>query len=448
MHVVDLLFTCFTRLAISPVAGLVVALPNGQATANSMNGTRISSTGCSPVPVPDSPPFARQDSVRDCEGVPTIGENEVVVMMKSYHAAYNRYPRVSKMEAATHMSHDMAKYTYKMMHRNCPIAFPPPDWTNPARCNLVAVIKSGQTRSFIKCPKLLDYWNTVMSAFRRAGREPVIFAVFDEHSTSPKRAGVPQVAHKDEQQAIGEVLRRLVRDHRVAYLSGQGSMEAHRAKVVDPRIKAILTPWNRSETAMFNGGAQAGYMKWIVGLDLMLKYERENPQICFSHVLHTRPDYVWTSWMNPSVLKDGLTHLHDAAFIVNDAAAIMPREAAGAYFSTFAMNRALHGGKSKWAALLRGLVHTAGAGGLLPPAASLAYHGILFAGEGLDFPTGSLKYPGFVQTDQLGFFVREDNQNGPCVENQHFSTVFGLPQCAKSFHNDLLEFAPSPWAGV
>lgn len=443
MHVAGWFFVLFFELIVNPGVGLNVALRHAHATTGLLNDTWNELN----IGVPNShiirssPPFASQDSVKNCEGVPTIEENEVVTMLKSYYAAYHREQNVQLLATQGRIPVEMAKFVYKTMHRNCPVAFPAPNTMNPASCQHVAIIKSGQTRSFIKSTKLLNYWQSVMNAFRQAGREPVIFAVLDENSVSPGRKGVPKVSHNDKQELIEQVFKTLVRDHRSAYLSGQGSMDAHRSKVTNPNIKKILTPANKSEANQFGGGAQAGYMKWIIGLDLMLQYERENPNICFSHVIHTRPDYVWTSWKDPNVLKNGLMKLNDAAYIVNDAAAIMPREAAGAYFSTFALQRALKSGKSKWAALLRGLVHTAGAGGLLPPAAVLAYHGILFAGEGLDFATGSLAYPGFEQTKKEGFFVRED-QNGPCVENEHFSKVFDEPVCGASFHNDLWERIP------
>merc|ERR1719210_360258 len=118
-------------------------------------------------------------------------------------------------------------------------------------------------------------------------------------------------------------------------------MIGHAERVQDPNLRDIITPISKKEAKKMGEGFECGYMKLVIGLDMLLQYENTHKNVCFSHVLRARPDYVFLNWQDPAYLRFVWAQLTDVVYMINDVAAMMPREHAGPYFTSFLMHRAL-----------------------------------------------------------------------------------------------------------
>lgn len=365
-----------------------------------------------------------------CDTVPDLTQDDVMAMCRAYHASYHREIELQIMQNITRMPFELAKSVHAQMQRICDDVFPPPVHSGPCNENYVAVIMTGSSH-FLMQPGILKYWRQVSDSIHQVGRELVVFAVLDERSELPVTRGATRMFHDDDPNAIKEILATVTKQSQEVFLSGDTSVETHASKVSNPQLKDLLTIKNTSDAKLYNDAVQAQFMKWIIGLDMMLNYENSMGSICFSHVIHSRPDFVWMALIEPNLMQAAFHYITDVAYIIHSEAAIMPRRLAGAYFTTFAMQRALDRGNAYAARILHDIVHTAGHGNLLASTSMLAYHGIMFAGEGLDFPGGRLPYAGFNTADTVGFSVWP-TQAGFCVNEVVGSSYLNVPRCADS----------------
>lgn len=371
--------------------------------------------------------------LKSCIDKPPILSNDTVAdILDGYDAAYFRRDRLTFLEKHLNFTHEDAKIGYAEMYRRCrPMFFQ--ECRNP---NAVALIMSGQTRSFLN-PEVLLYWKRVVDAIRTSGRLPVLFAVLDEVSLSRFKPGTPSVKHNDSIQVLQQVLTELDAGSNFVFLHGKTSMDVHASYVMDPALRKLLTPADDREAKYMGAGSECGFMKMAIGLDLMLQYERFT-QTCFSHVFRARPDYVFLNWEHPSYLAKVWNKLDDMVYMINDVVAMMPREHAGAYFTTFLMHRAIKNATQKAAKdMLDSFVRNGRGGSLGQPTTWVAYNGIMFAGHGLEIDTWKgIQWAGEIDDDDIedlhthGFLVRE-NEHGNCLGNE--STLIehniSLPLC-------------------
>lgn len=372
--------------------------------------------------------------LKNCGDEPPILTNDTIMgILDVYDASYHRAQRLKFLEAHMNISHSDAKISYTDMHRRCKPMF-------VRECtykNAVAIILSGQTRSFLN-PEVLLYWQRVLHAIRSSGRLPVIFAVLDEISVSRVQPGKNLVKHNDSIKVLRKVLSDLDAGSNFVFLHGNSSMAEHARYVMDPGIRKMLTPSNDAETKYMGGGSECSFMKMVVGLDLLLQYERYT-NTCFSHVFRARPDYVFLNWERPAYLEKVWAELDDVVYLINDVAAMMPREYAGVYFTTFLMHRTIKNPTQKAQKdLLDSFVRNGRRGSLGQPTTWMAYHGIIFTGHGLELDSWKgEEWAGEINDDDLaegethGFMVREDAKLGNCIgkESTLITHNVSLPIC-------------------
>lgn len=428
-----MLFTTFAHfgLLVNPAVSLHFGLLSGENLGNKYSS--IEKTHVDQKHLGTSN-LLRVRELQSCGDEPPILTNDTIAdLLDVYDASYYRAQRLKFLEDQTGMPHSDAKICYTDMYRRCK-----PMFVNECTYkNSVALIMSGQTRAFIN-PEVLLYWKRVLNAIRSSGREPVIFAVLDEISVSRVQKGQDLVKHNDSITVLRKVLTDLDAGSNFVFLHGNTTMVEHARNVVDPTIKKMLTPANDAEGKHIGAGSECSFMKMAVGLDLLLQYERHT-NTCFSHVFRARPDYVFLPWERQAYLEKVWTELDDVVYMINDVAAMMPRDYAGVYFTTFLMHRTLKNATQKTQKdLLDSFVRNGRGGSLGQPTTWMAYHGVIFTGHGLELDSwkgeqwaGEINDDDLAEDDTHGFIVREDNKLGNCLgrESTLVSHNIRLPLC-------------------
>lgn len=333
-----------------------------------------------------------------CEGLPEIDKEKVMSILQTIEASYHRHERVAFMKMYTTSSLDITKFAYSDMYRTCKIAF------HQSACNdtsnNVAIVLTGKTRYFMN-QAILQFWKGVISAARASGRMPILLTVFDES----EEKGVPK-------------------------MSLVSRMEDFASKVKNPKLKSILTPIDEKEAAWFQEPAASDHRRRVIVLDSILQYEK-NHDVCFSHIIYGRPDYIYPQWTNVNTLAYAWDHMNDVSYLVGNMTAIIPRRAAGAFFTTFAMHRTL---QNEYFKSLLSNFFTDGDDGLMQPSTNLAYHGYLFAGSQLKTKYKTIPYPGFDDNHEPGFFITETGVDQYCVQRDQRKWV-NLPACSEEAYN-------------
>lgn len=294
---------------------------------------------------------------------------------------------------------------------------PSPLFGAPARSAIrddrLAVVVAGMTRSFITAP-MQAYWHQLVAALRRSQREPVVFAALSLESFY--RGWTPGVYRHHNASEATAVLDALGVVYRVRSYTGGAWLDAAR-QACHPALRQAMTPPGFARRQV---PGNHGFARRVVALDLLLRYELETGH-SFGHVLFLRPDT-----MNPPLLDvDALARMwatQHIVVLVNDQLSVAPRALAGYLLAAFVMNRvmgfqtfeksevrspptrasvelqAFHDlpvfSAQAWPAHVLRRLYTSllapNAGSLVQPTTFLAYHGVLFAGSGLEFRPNTL----------------------------------------------------------
>lgn len=387
-------------IVLGPALGLLVGSDPAEATpGNHPQDAASQARALTAVPLANMEDPADVDyKLKICDGLPEIDKEKVMSILQTIEASYHRHERVSFMKMYTTSSLDITKFAYSDMYRTCKVSY----FQDSQSCNAttssnhVAVVMTGKTRYFMN-QAILQFWKGVVGAVRASGRSPVLLTVFDE--------------------AEGTGL---------DTMSLMSRMEDFASKVKNPKLRSILTPLDEREAAWFQEPTASDHRRRVIVLDSVLQYE-QNHDICFSHILYGRPDYIYPQWTNVNTLAYAWAHMSDVTYLVGNLTAIIPRRAAGAFFTTFAMHRTL---QNEYFKSLLGNFFSDGDDGLLQPSTNLAYHGYLFAGSQLKTKYKSIPYPGFDDHNEPGFFVGEQGPGQYCVSDTAQQRWVQLPVCA------------------
>ena len=261
---------------------------------------------------------------------------------------------------------------------------PTPLFGAPARSRIredrLAVAIAGMTRSFETAP-MIEYWRRLLAAVRVSSREPVLFAALSLESSYN---GWPSSSIRlHNATALRATLARLGADFRMSAFTGRTWADAAK-RVCHPVLRdALSPPYAKTQSSPGN----FGLMRRAIALDLLLQYEVEMGS-SFEHVLFVRPDGMTPQLLDANALSRMWT-VPDTVILVNDQVAVAPRALAGYYLAASIMNRHLFGmAPELWPAEALKRLHTSlikpNPGSLVQPTTFLAYHGVMFAGLGLE----------------------------------------------------------------
>ena len=258
----------------------------------------------------------------------------------------------------------------------------------------VALVIAGQTRSFTS-PAVHSAFTAMVSMLRPA--EAAVMAVLSTESTNrgDLRPGGWAAETRFTTRALTAVLSSFDIPHRAHYLSNSAGAAEAAAACHDRGLRSLLMAGSQSRT--LQQGFHNSHIKRVVALDLLLSYERStlrSPE----RVLFLRPDIAYT--LAPSALATACSR---GVYVSNDVFASMPRGLAGYYLTSYAMLLSIHGvGVAPPNATLLGQAKEAaspeerGLGGLVGmPHFHLAYHGVPFAGTGLEMLPNHIDCAGY-----------------------------------------------------
>lgn len=259
----------------------------------------------------------------------------------------------------------------------------------------VAVLTAGMTRSFLSEPVQASF-RALLKQLKLLQGQPVLMAALDLVSANRKDKvpGVKPSPRLFTRASLDGALRSFGVPWRARYLSFGNLLSAAELASTDCNHRQLCALLNiTTDPASSTKGCSGvclGIAKRLLAFDLLLSYERDT-QSSPEHVLFMRPDVLYV--FSP---HDPVAALCRAVYVKNDLFAAMPRAYAGYYFTYFATcSRAL---RRIDTAADQALVHelknavSPDHGGLVcMPHFHLAYHGVPFAGDGLEMSPPTIK---------------------------------------------------------
>ena len=259
----------------------------------------------------------------------------------------------------------------------------------------VALLIAGQTRSFMSPPIRSSLTNLID---KMSPAEIAIMAVLTTLSTNrgDQRPGgwSATTSFKDEQ--LDWALQSYGIPWRARYLRSVSNFSEAVAGCANHKLRDLLS--RASNAISVHGGLHNSLVKRVLAFDLLLAYERA-VQKTPKQVLFLRPDVLYLSSAQPADTSCS------AVFVINDVFASMPRNFAGRYFTSFAMDYSIHDGLMNSTLLQEAKEAVSPSaqklGGLvLMPHFHLAYYGVPFAGHGLEMAPNDIDCAGYEQSSR------------------------------------------------
>ena len=247
----------------------------------------------------------------------------------------------------------------------------------------VALSVAGLVRSFLTTP-VQTFWLRMVEAMQHTQRPPIVFGYLGLHG---QRTSL-------EKQQINNAFRALHIEHHLI-LADNSSQEA--------ATRSVHAYYSRRRWLVPSHGAWCGeghdwswcsttfwpMQRAAITFDMIRQYETETRET-FTHVLALRPDAIYLPLLNPHDLH-AVLRTDDAAIVVSDMFAALPRDRAGYWFSDLLWARlcAADAPGAESSAALRELAKKISKGEVQPidlwtVTTRLAVHGVIFAGFGFD----------------------------------------------------------------